>query len=110
MKVPHLTDAVKIDEWCSRCNGLLLTTLLQTDFSDTSEPSFLKALRCVNCGSILDSKILRNQSLMKECPVLNDSFIREVAERNGRRRARRRFPISAYRMSGVLRNMAKGSR
>jgi len=66
------SDAVSVGKRCPRCNGLLVVTLLESDPSNSIEPLFSKMWRCLNCGTLLDPKILSNQSLRTKRDSVSD--------------------------------------
>ena len=91
----HAAESGKVDKCCPRCEGLLVSVRMESDPYDSSEPLFLRMWRCVSCGTMLDSKILRNQTLTRLNSLSGDTPIPAVVERKGRRRAKflySRFP------------------
>lgn len=53
---------------CTRCGGLLVRDFWQ-DLMDASNPFI--AQRCIQCGEIIDSVILRNRSLQQQSSVVH---------------------------------------
>ena len=52
---------------CARCGGLLISDLFMELVSSPEVP----AQRCVQCGEVLDSVILRNRQLDRQSPALS---------------------------------------
>lgn len=53
---------------CTRCGGLLVRDFWQ-DLMDASNPFI--AQRCIQCGEIIDSVILRNRSLQQQSSAVH---------------------------------------
>lgn len=53
-------DAMK----CTRCEGLMVADNL-VDLQESCVPMWMRGMRCVSCGNIVDPLILRHRMLQK---------------------------------------------
>lgn len=51
---------------CTRCGGLMVTEVCIDLWSSVGEPA-CNARRCVQCGDVIDSIIVRNRQLAQAC-------------------------------------------
>lgn len=49
---------------CTRCEGLMVADSL-VDLQESYVPMWMRAMRCVSCGNIVDPLILRHRMIQK---------------------------------------------
>jgi len=49
---------------CTRCKGLMVVDHL-VDLQESSLPMWMRGLRCVSCGNVVDPLILRNRMIQR---------------------------------------------
>jgi hypothetical protein len=57
-----VSSAVQHESTCSRCGGLMVSDLCMDVLGNIGEAEFA-AKRCVQCGEVVDSVILRNRGI-----------------------------------------------
>lgn len=60
------------DQNCARCGGLLVRHICM-DFYNTGNELEIPAQRCVQCGDVLDSVILRNRRITHQSTIAHRS-------------------------------------
>lgn len=51
---------------CTRCEGLMVSDSL-IDIQESSQPMWTRGWRCVACGNIVDTLILKHRMIQRSC-------------------------------------------
>jgi RNase P subunit RPR2 len=66
--LPLPSTKALLNQVCVRCGGLLVSHICM-DVRNSGSELDIAALRCVQCGDIVDSVILRNRRIAHESPT-----------------------------------------
>jgi len=69
------------DQNCARCGGLLVRHLCM-DLYNTGSELEIPARRCVQCGDVLDSVILRNRRIRHESSIAHQAETTIFTQKN----------------------------